>query len=75
MKKVIGIEEMHCEHCQANAEKALNAIPGVSAKVNLKKKEAVVTLSADVDDQLFQNALDPLEFKVTSIREKKSIFG
>lgn len=38
MKKTIAISGMKCEHCQAKAQKALNAIPGVEATVDLKKK-------------------------------------
>ena len=75
MKKIIQIEGMHCEHCRENAEKALNGIPGVEAVVNLKKKEAVVTLDGDVADSSYQEALAELEFTVVSIREKKGLFG
>ena len=51
MKKLLAIEGMTCEHCQARVEKALNGIEGVQAKVNLKHKEATVTLSRDVPDE------------------------
>lgn len=67
MKKIIKIEGMHCAHCQASAEKALNAIPGVEAKVNLEKKEATVILSADVEDKLFMDALSEAGFEAVSI--------
>lgn len=39
MKKIIAVEGMHCQHCQASVEKALSQIDGVeSAKVDLAKK-------------------------------------
>lgn len=47
LKNIIGqkrvqIEGMTCEHCKNRVENALNRLEGVSAKVNLKKKTAVV---------------------------------
>lgn len=75
MKKVIGIEGMNCGHCVAKATKALNGINGVDAKVDLKKKQAVVTLEKDVEDKVFIDALTAEDFKVTSITEKKGLFG
>ncbi|MGC4019933.1 MAG: cation transporter [Muricomes sp.] len=75
MKKVIGIEGMNCEHCVAKAAKALNAIDGVQAKVDLKKKNAVVTLAKDVEDQVLIDAIQGADFEVTSIKEKKGLFS
>ena len=75
MKKIIGIDGMKCEHCVAKATKALNAIDGVEAKVDLKKKIAKVDLSKDVNDQVFKDALKEVDFEVTSIKEKKGLFS
>jgi len=75
MKKVIVIDGMSCAHCQAKAEQALNAIDGVEAKVNLKKKQAVVNLTADVQDRTFRDALREEGFAVVSIAEKKGLFN
>ena len=75
MKKIIGIFGMHCDHCRSSVEAALNSIPGVEAKVNLKKAQAVVEFSGDIPDQTFRNALEELEFKMVSITDKKGIFG
>ncbi len=75
MKKIIGIKGMSCEHCQAKTEKALNAIDGVEAKVDLKKKIALVNLSKDIDDQVFKDAIHAIDFEVVSIKEKKGLFS
>ena len=53
MKNIIGqkrvqIEGMTCEHCKNRVENALNRLEGVSAKVNLKKKTAVVSMEKEV---------------------------
>ncbi|MDD6039274.1 MAG: cation transporter [bacterium] len=42
------IEGMTCEHCRARVESRLNELDGVSAKVNLKKKIAVVSMEKDI---------------------------
>ena len=46
MKKVL-VEGMMCEHCKAHVEKALNAIDGIQAKVDLEKNCAFVEGEAD----------------------------
>lgn len=50
MKKIIEINGMTCNHCAAGVEKALNAVAGVEAKVDLKKKIAIVELKEHIDD-------------------------
>lgn len=75
MKKIIEIEGMNCGHCVAKATKALNAIDGVEATVDLKKKNAVVNLSKDIEDKVFIDALEEVDFKVGSIKEKKGLFS
>lgn len=48
---ILKIEGMSCGHCQMTVENALKAVPGVTeAKVNLAKKEAVVTGSASREE-------------------------
>ncbi|WP_277668464.1 heavy metal translocating P-type ATPase [Caproiciproducens galactitolivorans] len=75
MKKVIQINGMSCEHCKARVEKALNAIEGVVAKVDLKQKKATVTLKADVSDEVLKNAVSEAGYEAVSIQEKKGLFG
>lgn len=75
MKKEIKIEGMSCNHCKAHVEKALNSIDGVTAKVNLAKKNAVVELSADVSDDTLKNAVTEAGYEVVSINVKKGLFS
>ncbi len=71
MKKVLTVEGMSCGHCAARVEKALSETAGVaSAKVNLKKKTAVVTLSADVSDAALADAVEKAGYKAVDIKEK-----
>jgi len=75
MKKIIEINGMSCGHCQARVEKALNAIDGVEAKVDLKKKIATVNLKTEIDDEILRNVVSEAGYEVVSISEKKGLFG
>mgnify|MGYP002554566592 CR=1 FL=1 len=49
MEKVLKVEGMMCQHCQARVQKALEAVDGVqSVVVNLEEKTATVTMEKDV---------------------------
>jgi len=66
-KKFLKVEGMSCGHCSARVEKALNAIDGVEAKVNLEGKSAEVTLSKEVSDETLTWAVEEAGYKVTEI--------
>lgn len=74
MKKIIQLEGLNCGHCVAKATKALNAIDGVAADVNLKTQQAIVKLSKDVVDQVLIDAIEQAGYKVISVAEKKGLF-
>ena len=67
MTKTMVIEGMMCAHCQAHVEKALNALDGVSATVNLEAKTATVSLDAPVSDDVLKNAVAQAGYEVVSI--------
>ena len=67
MTKTLKIEGMMCGHCSAAVEKALNAIPGVQAAVDLSAKTATVTLSGEVADELLAKAVTDAGYTVVSI--------
>jgi len=48
---------MSCAHCSARVEKALNAIDGVKAKVDLAKATAELELSRDVAANVIKDAV------------------
>ena len=68
MTKTMSINGMMCAHCQAHVEKALNAIDGVEAKVNLETKTATLTLSKDVSDDMLRGAVTEAGYEVVSIQ-------
>lgn len=76
MKKIVKVDGMNCSHCQAKVESALSALDGVSeAKVNLKKKIAVVTLEKEVNDDTLLKAVNDAGFIGVSVEIKKGLFG
>ena len=76
MKKIVRVNGMNCSHCQAKVESALSALDGVSeAKVNLKKKIAVVTLEKEVNDDTLLKAVNDAGFTGVSVEVKKGLFG
>ena len=65
-KKVL-IEGMHCENCKNRVERAINRIDGAVAKVDLKKKTAVVSFDRDISDLEIRKAVEELDYKVVKI--------
>ncbi len=66
MKKILIIEGMSCPHCSARVEKALNAIEGVQAAVELKKKRAIV--ETDVPDDVLVRAVEDAGYTVKEVK-------
>ena len=66
-KKTVKIQGMHCDHCVASVTEAINSIDGASAKVDLKKEEAVVSYDRTLDDDKIRKAVEKAGFKVVSI--------
>ena len=58
MKKEMLVEGMSCGHCSARVEKALNAIDGVTATVDLDKKTAFIELAKEVPDSALKAAVE-----------------
>ena len=66
MEKKIQIEGMMCQHCVAHVTKALNALPGVEAVVDLEAKTATVTGGAS--DEALKRAVEEAGYQVTGIQ-------
>lgn len=68
MTKTIKIEGMMCSHCEATVKKALEAVDGVvSAEASHEKKNAVVTLSKDVPNDVLKKAVEDKEYTVLGV--------
>ena len=67
-QKVVVIEGMTCDHCKNWVEKSINSIDGAAAKVNLKKKEAVVFMEKEIADEVIRSAIEKAGYSVVEIR-------
>ena len=66
--KTINIEGMMCKHCEKTVKNALEALDGVSeAVVSHEAGTAVVSLSADVADDVLKKAVEDKDYTVTGI--------
>ena len=69
MKKTLKVEGMMCGHCEARVKKALEALPEVAeAVVSHEAGTAIVTLNAEVSDDVLKNAVEAQDYKVTGIQ-------
>ena len=67
-EKQLRIEGMHCENCQARVENAINRLEGAACTVNLKRKTATVSYSAEISDSQLKQIVEKLGYQVTEIR-------
>ncbi|WNY23932.1 Copper-exporting P-type ATPase [Methanimicrococcus hongohii] len=65
---MMKIDGMTCINCQKHVEKALNAIPGVSAKVDWEAGTANVFIENEVDDETLKQAVEKEGYTVVSIQ-------
>lgn len=72
LKKIIktitvGIDGMTCQHCRTRVENALNEMPGISARVNLKKKEARISMDREIENNTIKDTIENAGYSVTHI--------
>lgn len=68
-EKVVDISGMHCEHCVLSVTKAINAIDGAAAFVDLKRNRAIVDYDRVISDSALKQAIEAEGFTVNSIKE------
>lgn len=68
MTKTMKIEGMMCGHCEARVKKCLEALDGVTeAVVSHEAGTAVLTLSAEVSDEILKKTVEEQDYNVVSI--------
>ena len=69
MEKTMKIEGMMCVHCEARVKKSLEALAEVDeAAVSHEAGTAVVTLNAEIADDLLKKAVEDQDYKVLEIQ-------
>ena len=68
MTKTMKIEGMMCGHCEARVKKCLEALEQVAeASVSHETGTAVVTLNAEIGDDVLKKAVEEQDYKVLSV--------
>ena len=68
MTKTMKIEGMMCGHCEARVKKVLEALPQVDeAAVSHESGTAVLTLNADVDNEVLKKTVEEQDYTVDSV--------
>ncbi len=68
MTKTMKIEGMMCGHCEARVKKCLEALDQVAeASVSHETGTAVVTLNAEIGDDVLKKAVEEQDYKVLSV--------
>ncbi|MCM1156106.1 MAG: heavy metal translocating P-type ATPase [Roseburia sp.] len=69
MEKTMEIKGMMCGHCEAAVKKALEALPEVTeAVVSHEKGTAVVTLNAEIADDVLKKTVEEKDYEVVAVR-------
>ena len=68
MKKSMKIEGMMCGHCSGRVKKVLEALPEVEiAEVSHEEGTAIVTLNAELSDEVLTKTVEDQDYKVLSV--------
>ncbi len=69
MERTMKIEGMMCGHCEASVKKCLEALPEVAeAKVSHVDGTAIVTLSAEISNEVLKKTVEDKDYKVLDIQ-------
>ncbi|MDO4523462.1 MAG: heavy metal-associated domain-containing protein [Eubacteriales bacterium] len=68
-RKTLIIDGMHCDHCKNAVMRQLQRVDGVSARVNLKKKTALVEMDREVPDEELIMAVERAGYSVSDIKK------
>lgn len=66
-KLTVKIDGMRCESCRRNVTAAINSIDGAAAKVDLEKREAIVSFERRMTDEELISAIEAAGFEVRDI--------
>ncbi len=66
-RKRILIEGMHCENCRNSVERSINRLEGASAEADLVKKQAIVSMEREIEDEKLKKAVEDAGYQVIGI--------
>ena len=66
--KTFIVKVMMCDSCKNRVERCINNIDGAAARVNLGKKEAVISLAREISDEELKAAIEGVGYEIVEIR-------
>lgn len=66
-EKTFRVEGMHCEHCKARVEEAVNDIHGAAGRADWKKGLLTVLYSQPVDDGQIKQRVEKAGYRITGV--------
>lgn len=71
VKTIVKIEGMSCEHCTNKVKNKFMNVDGIKGvKVNLPKKEVIISSSNKLDKDMIKNLIENLDYKLIDIVEE-----
>lgn len=67
-KKVVRIDGMMCENCEARVERYINELSGAACRANHKKNTAVVSYEREISDEAIRAAVEKAGYRVLQIQ-------
>lgn len=67
-RKIVRIEGMMCENCEARVERYINEIPGAACRASHKKNRAIVSYEQEIGDEAIRAAVEKAGYQVLEIR-------
>lgn len=64
--KHFKVDGMHCAHCKARVEEAINDIRGAAAKVDLKKGEVTVSYAEVIPDETIMAKIERAGYHIAA---------
>ena len=61
---VFTVSDMHCENCKRRVEEAVNALSGVSCRVDLKKGRVTVYAESEIDRDAIKRRIEQAGYSV-----------
>lgn len=61
---VFTVSDMHCENCKHRVEEAVNALSGVSCRVDLKKGRVTVYAESEIDRDAIKRRIEQAGYSV-----------
>lgn len=67
-RRTVLVEGMTCENCAARVTRAINDRDGLAARVQLRKKQVIVSMARQASDRELQETIEQAGYRVVGFR-------